>query len=103
MTKYLSSRLYHLEQQVADFNAQQRRQALQEFSEQLIADGKLSRSDQPSIVEFMVSLPEEQSTYFREFLSDRPQVPEYTLSPQLQIAYSKARNAYEAGWKRGEL
>ncbi len=100
MTKYFSRRLYHLEQQVADFNAQQRRQSLQNFSEQLIADGKIARSDQGGIVDFLCSLPKEQSAYFQEFLSDRPESPvEHAESPQLQLAFAKARDAYESGWR----
>jgi hypothetical protein len=100
----LAYRLRQLERQLATEKAQARRDSFQNFAETLVADGKIARSDQGSIVEFMVSLPEDQADYFQEFLSDRPQAPEYSLSPELRIAYGKAQDAYEAGWrKRREL
>ncbi len=100
----LAYRLRQLESQLAIDKAQARRDSFQSFAEQMVTDGKIARSDQGGIVEFMTSLPEEQSAYFQEFLRDRPQVPEYSLSPELRIAYGKAQDAYEAGWrKRREL
>jgi hypothetical protein len=99
MSKYFSIRLDQLDRQLATDKTQARRNSFQNFAETLVADGKVSRSDQGGIVDFLCSLPEEQSAYFQEFLSDRAKVEEYSLSPELQIAYSKARNAYELAWK----
>jgi hypothetical protein len=100
MSKYFSFRLDQLERQFATDKAQVRRDSFQNFADTLVADGKISRRDQGGIVDFLCSLPEDQATYFQEFLSDRPQRPiEHAEPPELQIAFEKARNAYESGWR----
>ena len=100
MTNYLSSRLYHLEQQAADFKAQQRRELFQSFAETLVASGKISRNDQLGLVDFLVSLPDGTGAdFFQRFLSDRPKVAEFSETPELQSAFANARRQYEAGWR----
>jgi hypothetical protein len=100
----LAYRLRQLESQVATDKAQARRDSFQSFAETLVQDGKISRDDQGGIVDFLCSLPEDQADYFQEFLRDRPQRPtENAEPPELQIAFAKARDAYESGWRKREL
>ncbi len=96
----LTSRIRQLERQFAAEKTQARRESFQSFSEELVQDGKISRDDQPGLVEFMLSLPDGSGAEFlQKFLSDRPKVAEFSESPELQNAIVNARRQYESSWR----